>query len=182
MNWENFYKSFDHLLPSNFCLFVQDFFKDQHLNVIDCGCGNGRDSYELSKHHQVTGVDLAGSNVSTETCSFIKDNFCTIDKSPYDLIYSRFTFHSIKNEDHLIFLNSIQKKGTYLCIETRSDKGIDSFRYHGNDHFRNFTNLEYLKDLLEQTHFHILYIHESDNLAVYKSENPICIRVICVKI
>jgi hypothetical protein len=182
MYWENFYKSYAESTPSDFCLFVQSYFKDKRLNIMDCGCGNGRDSYALSKHHNVIGVDLACINSFTESCSFVQDNFCTIEKSLCNLIYSRFTFHSITNDDHLTFLNSIQTIGTYLCIETRSDKGVHSFRHHGDDHYRNFTNIDYLKDVLEKTNFNILYITESDNLAIYKTENPICIRVICIKV
>ena len=47
-----------------------------------------------------------------------------IDKSKYDLIYSRFTFHSITNEQHQQFLDTIKveeelyKEG--ILIETKS--------------------------------------------------------------
>lgn len=97
------------------------------------------------------------------------------------MIYSRFTFHSITNEDQCTFLNSITIPGTFLCIETRSDKGENSFRHHGDDHYRNFTNIDYLTNLLIRYNFNILYLKESNNLAIYKTEDPICIRVICIK-
>ena len=150
------------------------------LTILDCGCGNGRDTYALAERHRVTGVDLA-TCPENANCSFKVDNFCTINKDDYQMIYSRFTFHSITNEDHGVFLNSIQTPGTYLCIETRSDKGQESFRYHGDTHYRNLTNLSYLINLLKDNQFEILYHCESDNLAVYKTENPICIRIICKK-
>ena len=97
------------------------------------------------------------------------------------MIYSRFTFHSITNKDHDIFLQSIIKSGTYLCIETRSDKSKNSFRYYKDGHYRNFTNFKYITNLLNKYKFNILYIKESKDFALYKEENPICIRIICIK-
>jgi hypothetical protein len=97
------------------------------------------------------------------------DNFCTFNKASFDIIYSRFTFHSITNEDHEIFLDSI-KPNSFLCIETRSDKGINDARYHGDNHYRNFTNKEYLYNLLLKYKFEIILFEESDNVAIYKTE------------
>jgi hypothetical protein len=174
MYWNEFYKTFSVESPSEFCKFVMTYFSIK-LNVLDCGCGNGRDSIAMSKIHNVVGIDL------TKQDNFICGNFCTIDKSAYTMIYSRFSFHSLTDEDQCTFLNSITIPGTYLCIETRSDKGKFSFRYHGDDHYRNFTNIDRFKLLLTKYNFEVLYLNESDNVAIYKNENPICIQVICVK-
>lgn len=185
--WDNFYKQNNILNknnPSNFCLFVLDYFKNNKtiLNVFDAGCGNGRDSYTLSLKYNVTGVDISSqSPENIEKCNFYIDNFCTYNKNKFDMIYSRFTFHSITNENHNTFLQSITRPGTYLCIETRSDKGKNSFRYFKDGHYRNFTNLKYITDLLNKYRFDILYIEENNNFAIYKEENPICIRIICKK-
>ena len=78
------------------------------------------------------------------------------------------------------FIKSIHPS-SYLCIETRSILGENDFRYHGNNHFRNLTDINYLKELLLSNNFSILFIEERDNFAIYKEENPICIRVICKK-
>ena len=69
-----------------------------------------------------------------------------------------------------------------LCIETRSDKSKNINKIHGDAHYRNYTNLRYLKDLLNKFKFDILYLEENDNFAKYKNENPICIRLICKKL
>ncbi len=183
--WDNFYKKNINFLnePSNFCIFIMNYFKDyDDLYILDAGCGNGRDSYYLSKKYNVFGIDISLKNLeNNKKCSFIKSNFCTYNKDNFSLIYSRFTFHSISNKDQEIFLNSINKSGTFLCIETRSDKDINSKRIFGDNHYRNFTNFNYLKKLLEKNNFKILYIKEDKNFAIYKEENPICIRVICIK-
>jgi hypothetical protein len=101
----------------------------------------------------------------------------TIDKSPYNVIYSRFTFHSISNEQQEKLIQSILPN-TFLCIETRSNNDNEN-RTFGNTHYRNLTNMEYLIALLTKYNFTILYSIESNNLAIYKEENPICIRIIC---
>ena len=183
--WDNFYKKNINFLnkPSKFCIFIMNYFKDyNNFYILDAGCGNGRDSYYLTNKYKVLGIDISlGKLENNEKCKFIKGNFCTYDKDIFNLIYSRFTFHSISNRDQEIFLNSINKSGTYLCIETRSDKDINSKRIFGDNHYRNFTNFDYLEKLLKKNNFEILYSEENNNLALYKEENPICIRVICKK-
>lgn len=181
--WSEFYRRKNAIAePSNFCLFVMDYFKNyEKLNILDAGCGNGRDSYYLATKHSVIGVDTSFKSEENDNCKFVMSDFCSYPKNEFDLIYSRFTFHSITNENHETFLKSISNPNTFLCIETRSDKGVNGFRYYGDDHYRNFTNMEYLKYILEEHKFNILFIEEKDNLAIYKDENPICIRVICKK-
>jgi SAM-dependent methyltransferase len=177
--WNQFYKQFNIDYPSDFCSFILNYIKEPK-NILDCGCGNGRDSYELSKYHNVLGVDLGTLPKEKDNCAFSNENFVTLDKTPYNLIYSRFTFHSITNEDHEVFLDSI-KVGSILCIETRSDKSINDVRIHGDSHYRNFTNINYIKELVSKKGFTIMYIEEKDDVAIYKSENPICIRLIAIK-
>jgi tellurite methyltransferase len=183
--WYNFYNNNNNLLkePSSFCLFIMEYFENNtDLNILDMGCGNGRDSLYMSKKYNVTGIDtsLPLELKKSEKCNFINSNFCTYDKTTFNFIYSRFSFHSITNKDHDLLLESV-KPNTYLCIETRSDKNESDKKYHGSDHFRNYTNIDYLKSLLDKHNFKIIYIEEKNNFAKYKSENPICIRLISKK-
>ena len=188
--WENFYNNANLTQEcSEFSKFVIDYFNNNNnnnnnkiINVLDCGCGNGRDSYKLSTKYKVLGIDNNGyipSNI--ENVQFINDDFITKEKSNFDLIYSRFTFHSITNEQQVIFLDSI-KLNTYLAIETRSDISKNITEYYGKTHFRNYTNKDYLEKLLIKKNFKIYYIKEDINMAIYKNENPVCIRVICKKL
>ena len=183
--WKTFYENNakSEQSCSNFCEFVVDYFKDYDkiVHVLDCGCGNGRDSFELGKKYQVKAIDSSGYlPLSTDTVKFSCDDFISYDKRNFQLIYSRFTFHSITNNDHEMFLDSINN-GTYLAIEARSVKGQEDDLYHGKEHYRNYIDKSYLMNLLDKYNFKILYIEESDNFAVYKNENPICIRTICVR-
>ena len=59
--------------------------------------------------------------VHAENCDDGTNEWLEENKDKYDLIYSRFTFHSITNEQHISFLDTI-KTNSYLVIETRSKK------------------------------------------------------------
>ena len=54
--------------------------------------------------------------------------------------------------------------------------------YFGKDHFRNYIDIDNLNDILNKNNFKILYIKEGKDMAKYKNENNICIRVICKKL
>jgi len=166
---------------SEFALFIYNYFKDKIFNVLDCGCGNGRDSYYLSLYNKVHGIDTSNKPEDKENCTFEIADFCNYDKRDYNLIYSRFTFHSITNEQQEEFLNSINNN-SYLCIETRSDKSYNINKVYGDTHYRNYTNIDYLKKILNKYNFNIIYIDENNGYAKYKNEDPICIRLISKKI
>ena len=187
--WNNFYNNNSKVLNScsDFCKFVLDFFEKNKKkynikNVLDAGCGNGRDGRVLASKYKVLGIDNCGFKLdNTDNFTFKNENFISIDKSDFDLIYSRFTFHSITNEEHLEFLKSINKY-SYLAIEARSTKDQDKEEHYGKTHFRNYIDFDYLKKLLKTNGFEILYLTEDKNLAIYKDENPTCVRVICRKL
>ena len=190
--WSKFYSN--NKIPnknSNFSNFVINFLKNDisynlpkiefsKIKCLDCGCGNGRDSYYMSKYFNVTGIDTSIVIDNSSNCVFYKSDFCKFEKKDFNIIYSRFTFHSITNEQQIKFIESLIS-GQILCIETRSDLGKKNYKEHGDTHYRNYTNKEYLLNLLIKNNFEIIYLCETDDIAIYKKENPICIRVIAVK-
>ena len=182
--WNEFYKQYDNLECSRFCKYVINYTATRGVNkVLDAGCGNGRDSYRLSSLYEVTGVDTSSYvPEQRERCNFLTEDFCVHNKDPYDLIYSRFTFHAITNEQHKVFLKSIKKEGTILCIECRSDKDKYVDKVYGTDHYRNYINKEYLMDILNEHHFVVEYIEEGVGFSPYKTEDPVCIRLIATRI
>jgi len=177
--WGAFYSNYNNIECSDFCNFIIDYFKQKNIfhensvNVLDCGCGNGRDSYVLSTRYNVTAVDNSGFLPKDQNnLKFLTDDFVTINKNGYDLIYSCFTFHSITNDQHTAFLNTINAN-SYLVIETRSKKGENDDVFHGKTHYRNYTDIDYLKNVLTLKKFEIILIMEDLNFAKYKNENPI---------
>ena len=182
--WSEFYSTNHTLDASKFCLYVLEYLgTEKSLRILDAGCGNGRDSYALSKYHTVIGLDTAEYvPESTDKCFFETGDFCSYDKDVFDVIYSRFTLHSITDEQQIKFLSSITKKGTILCIECRSDRDINNFREHGDDHFRNFVNFDRLFELLNSMGFNISVAQEGNGFAPYKNENPFCVRFIAEKL
>ena len=183
--WNEFYltNKNNNLECSDFCNFIMNYFKNKNIiNVLDCGCGNGRDSYILSNIYNVDAVDNCGVlPTNRNNVNFFADDFVTFNKNKYDLIYSRFTFHSITNEQHSIFLDTINVN-SYLVIEARSKTDENKPVFYGKTHYRNYIDIDYLKTILTLKKFEIIYIEENINFAKYKDENPICIRVICKKL
>ena len=188
--WNNFYTSINTVKTcSDFCKFILDFFdknillnNKEKIRVLDCGCGNGRDSYEISKKYKVDAIDNNGFLPdNNDNTNLYNSDFVNYKKTEYNLIYSRFTFHSINDKQQSDFLDSIAVN-SYLAIETRSKKGEDIDVVHGKTHYRNYTDIDYLTKILKEKSFQIIYINEGINMAIYKNENPICIRVICKKI
>lgn len=187
--WKEFYALPPLLLPqtcSAFCEFVMEYFAndDGIRNVLDAGCGNGRDSFALAERYLVDAVDNSGflPDSSSEDrmlrCRFFTGDFVSCDKGAYDLVYSRFTLHAIPDQDQRRFLESILPD-TYLAFEARSTLDRDRDHVHGNGHYRNHVDLAGIRALLVEVGYEIVYMREGDNVAVYKTENPVCIRAIC---
>jgi trans-aconitate methyltransferase len=176
--WSHFYNKNKVIKKeSDFANFITNYLKDNTLKFIDLGCGNGRDTYFLSKNYvnAVTGVDSSVKCENTNNTLFVQGDMTEQDLSNYDVVYMRFSWHSIKNEQQVKILNSI-KKDTYLCIETRSILG----KFDDN-HYRNFTDINKLKNDLNNK-FEILYLKESKGFAIFNNDDPICIRLICRRI
>lgn len=192
--WKTFYnKKVLSLDNSNFSIFVNDYIKNiinnntinanfnkYNIKLLDIGCGNGKDTYYLSNNFNSTGIDSSFKPQNKNNCQFEISNFVKYDKSAFNIIYSRFTLHSITDDMQHELFSSI-KPNTYLFIETRSDKGIDTKRVYGDEHYRNFTNFNKIKNMLHIHNFDIMYEYEGNNCALYKNEDPICIRLVCYK-
>lgn len=202
--WDKFYKKKLAInKPSNFAIFVTKFLKNYNSQLIDIGCGNGRDLLFFKKKKiDFMGIDLSKNatllikkKLSKKddrkkifNADFVKFNYQKNVKAKCS-IYSRFTMHTINKNQEKIFFSKISKLPNleYLFIETRSIKD-DLFgkgtRVSNNefitDHYRRFINKNDLVKKLKKK-FKIVYIKESKNFSKFKKENPCLIRLIALK-
>ena len=192
--------------PSTFAQFILPKLK-KNKQLIELGCGNGRDSIYFSKNglnvHAVDQVkneiDFLNKNFNEENITFIAEDFTSLENTnnklikntKYDYIYSRFTFHSINEEKENNTLdwieNNLKKEGLFL-LEARSIK--DPMFKQGNTlsdtenfttHYRRYMELEKILKKLELKNLKVIYKKEDKDLAVYKDDNPVVIRIIAMK-
>lgn len=200
--WNQFYgkKQQALLKPSNFALtVVEQMVPGKHL--LELGCGNGRDSlFFSSKGIYVTGVDasdkvihhLQSSIEDNDKAIFICDNFVkcrALYQRQYDYIYSRFTLHSITEEQEDELLQNIREAmipGSKLFIEARTihddiyGKGTEvapnAFVYDG--HFRRFIEPGFLKKKMLEYGYEILSFEENKGFSVTEESDPVLLRVV----
>ena len=174
----------------------------KNLNLIELGCGNGRDSMFFAKNDvNVTAIDQCENtttilNKIDNIHSYPHDftNLPPLHKEHYiDIIYSRFTIHSINEESEdrtLKWVYENLKKGGLFCIEARTvkdplcgkgeDKGNHIWFY--NNHHRRFLDAEKFRSKLIALGFEIKLFDEKNGFAKYKNEDPIILRAIVEKI
>jgi SAM-dependent methyltransferase len=201
--WNGFYQSHlpTSMSESPFAKFVTTFLADKigELNIVDLGCGNGRDSlFFASKGAHVIGIDASTIAINTlqkyagKSISFITGNF-TNDERIYngdvDCFYSRFSIHAVSENDEDELLKNIKKSlksNGYLFIEVRSihdekyGKGVEIAKntFLLDNHHRRFLRMEDLLTKLIQLGFAIRYAEESRDFAPFNGENPPVIRII----
>jgi len=198
--WNKFYKKGE--VPtdcSTFAASVFDAISHSSEQLFELGCGNGRDAFFFARKGVKTiACDIAETVTELQRQSkdnnpkFVRDDFTNL-ANPYSQkfghIYSRFTLHSVPVEGasrtlKWSFDNLLD--GGMLFIEVRSVLdpmcGVGT-KVEGerdawiNTHYRRFIRKDELLEELKQLGFTIEYIVEENNLAVYKDDNPVVIRV-----
>ena len=201
--WDEYYKKDSApSFPSPFAEYVANQLRSK-LNILEIGCGNGRDSkFFSSKGHQVTGLDrsreaieLCKNLYSSEPIEFFFGTITDIaktNKKKYDLIYSRFVIHAMSLNEELEMLKIsyrlLNKDGQFF-IECRSindplsRKGeILSHTERLKGHYRRFIILEEFKKRLGQVGFEVIEAIESNGLAMFRDEDPVVIRMNALKL
>jgi len=175
--WEKYYKDNGEHSPTDFAEFCNKTIKPR-LRIIELGSGNGRDAYFLGEQgHKVIAVDYTTKPVDTKNVKFVKQDavdFLKHYKEPYDVIYSRFFLHAITKVElkKILSLSS----GIFLA-EARSIKDT-SFK---KDHKRNLIDGNELFFTLTKMNFHTILFREGNDMARYKGQNPIIIRIMAIK-
>lgn len=191
--WDEFYKSNKDLnKESDFARFVLADLEKRNENLesirmVDLGCGNLRDTkYFHNNGINIEGVDLS-FNLSDPSITTYNDSVLNVDLQKYNVFYARFFVHSIKEDilDELLNKISSESENFIFYIETRSSKGITNDKKSitffkssiGDKHYRYLYSKSYLEEKLKPL-FNVEYLIEDKDIAIYKEENPYCLRVI----
>lgn len=141
---------------------------EENKNLIELGCGNGRDSIYFSQNNlnviavdQVCDeIDYLNKNHINDNVTFVCDDFTNLGESEnnlikntaFDYVYSRFTFHSInekKENRTLDWISEVSSDGGLFLLEARSindpmfKKGeMLSESENFTDHYRRYMDLD----------------------------------------
>ena len=204
--WNEYYNNHPVTMDNDESQFARDMlnYMEMGKDLIEFGCGNGRDSIFFAKNGlNVTGIDVSENAITMlqDCCKdtgmkFIYEDFSSasvIFQTVHDYCYSRFTLHAItaSQEDFMIknAYDTLKGNGGKLFIEARSIHddiygkgdcvGKNAYIYEG--HYRRFIILEELIEKLKNIGFKILYSAENRDFAPYKEQNPVLIRVVAEK-
>jgi tellurite methyltransferase len=199
--WEDHYRRFNEFGPSDFAKNFAVKYTNQNSNIIELGCGNGRDALFLVEYcKNYTGLDISQTGISTarqklenkkyhrqpqfHCADFTNTDFADF-KDSKNLFYSRFTLHSITLEQQKNLFTNLLKlpaEKNVLVVETRTiydelygigeEKDKDAFI---SDHYRRFINPGEIKSEIE-SNFEILEWIEGKDLARFEDENPYVLR------
>lgn len=181
--------------PSQFAVFVQSWLAGNLCNIIEVGCGNGRDSLFFgSMGHKVVATDQCindnlkelelNSQVSfiekdiTESAAELVDN---LDPTLDTVVYSRFFQHAINEKAEESMLSRLQEclpEKAILFFEFRLFEDRDSPKVFGVEHYRRFQTDEEFKSRLRRHGFVCEYAHKGRGFARYGAEDPVVGRFV----
>ena len=188
---------------AKFC--YANYFRNNNLNIVELGSGNGRDAIFFAKNnHNVIAIDQStvaidyelsklndkySQRLKPKATDFIDEKYENYES--IDVFYSRFTIHAITLEEEEILIPRIYENlqvGGLFCVEVRTIK--DKLFGKGKkcadntfitDHARRFINSqEFLKKMIS-LNFKLMFFTEEDNLSPYKDDNPVLMRIILQK-
>ena len=197
--WSRFYKERHTTIPTPFAVSVAVELKEP-CQVIDIGCGNGRDSRFFAQlGHQVLGLDAAASAIEGESLAksgqthdvtFKKadvaapDTLASVIRSMPDtaslVIYARFFFHAITEDEETAVLNVLSEhlpRGArcYFEFRTRMDEKTHK---HFSGHYRRFISLDtFVSKAVAKGTMNCIYTVEGQGMAKFNEEDPFVGRV-----
>jgi len=196
---------------SSFALWcIENYIKNTD-KILEIGCGNGRDSFTFIANENdifaIDGCDVAianniehlnnfthNSKVRFQALDFnylekLLDDKIIIDN--INIVYSRFVLHAIPEvlEDKILtFIYNNLPEGVVSLHEFRTNK--DPLSKKGTtlsknemltDHYRRFIDTDKFREKVKKIGFKEIYFIESNNLAVYKDDNPVVARIVLQK-
>lgn len=202
--WEEYYKNHFYMnVPSLFADFCLEYYLKEKMNLIELGCGNGRDAFYFAKNNiNVLGIDQCNEGIKenqkeidTKNFKFLMADFSQLGNIGYfDAIYSRFTMHAINDEQENNVLNWASKYLTpegYFLIEARGTEneyyGLgetvkdENHAYIYENHYRRFIDKKTFVEKLISNNFEILQSDEESARAPFNGTDYKYLRVIAKK-
>lgn len=189
--WQAFYaKSVAPVFPSQFAVFANSWTLGQEINIVEFGCGNGRDSQFF--HNQGHNVTVTDQHVSDElqTLASRSDRFNFVEgdvtetsaqifstqpsNGAQQVIYSRFFQHSIPEaveKQMLVNISENMDPGALLFFEFRLEQDTDIDKIF-KAHFRRFPSSDLFVNTLDGFGLNCVYRCEGTGFANYKEEDP----------
>jgi len=176
--WENWYEKKHYSKPTEFVKFAKQYI-DVGNFVCELGCGNGRDSHYLGEvGYVVDAFDFACENKDTYKVRFMKEELKqTLQRGYlYDVVYSRFFLHCLTDFE----IRKVLKWNKGLFIAEFRCKGDKPTIW--NNHKRNFIDGDAFLKTMYKLGYEILYYKKGRDVAKFKNENPLVIRVVARRI
>jgi cyclopropane fatty-acyl-phospholipid synthase-like methyltransferase len=204
--WNNYYSCHANVhYPTSFSEFCVNKYLNKKSTILELGCGNGRDAFFFAEHgHNVIGIDLSEVAIENNNkrskemnldslAKFVASDF-TRDLIKYgtvDVIYSRFSMHTITKEDEKVVIKNafdIITHGGLFFIECRTindplfyeGKELSEFERY-TDHYRRFIDGTKFLHQIIKVGFHVKLYIEDRNLAKFHNENPVVARYVVTK-
>ena len=187
--------------PSPFAQYVATLVEPGR-DMVELGCGNGRDAvFFAARGLHITALDMSQEAVSQlqsrnlPNTEFLCGDFVNSDvhqPESYDYAYSRFTIHSINQNQEQVLLGHVfrgLRPGGKLFIEVRGvndplcgkGKQVERNAFFYDNHYRRFIVLDELTQSLERHGFRVEYAQERTGFAPYGNDDPPVIRVVAAK-
>lgn len=203
--WEQFYsKQNAEFAPSLFAEYVVKNVAITGKDFVELGCGNGRDATFFAQNgYTVLAIDQCSSEIlllqnrysNCENLKFECADFTNLQQcAEYDVVYSRFTLHSISKEEQnrvVDWAYSSLKKNGVFCVEVRGQKNEiykvgdavanEKDAYVLNNHYRRFLNFDEFKNELISKGFSLDFAQEDKGFAPFNGTDETFIRVIARK-
>lgn len=185
--WDSYYRDARNPGPSQFALFCR-YFLNPGDRLVDCGCGDGRDS----KWFASEGISVVVFDRSVEAIKSLHGipgmecHVARLDEFRFHeatAVYARWVLHSVSEEVASSFIcNAKQdlKPGGLLMLECRSDWDLAAMDQQRNaDHYRRFVNAYDLRRSLFG--MDIVHFGESRGWSKVGDDDPLLIRAIARK-
>lgn len=201
--WNNYYGGSSGDIsesPSQFAAFVIGEI-GQIREVVDVGCGTGRDALFFARHGcAVLGVDA--SRQAVELCTRKSEELGLSKRTDFIcgqvgdpvlasalksrvggplVVYARFFLHAVAEDVESAFIDlarSVMDSGSMLAVEFRTPRDR-LLRKETGDHFRRYIDASTLLMKLGEAGFRVEYFVEGFGYAKYLSDDAHAARILC---